>query len=261
MSSHKVWDMGGPVEEESEAQRKLKAMYFSTENKYINGEQNVGSPNKYFYKCTPLIWFCSVGDIEMVRYLLKNGAIGTKENGNGSWFPMLAAAASCHLEICKLLYEHGGAKCDVGKRNTFGDTPVKKAMEVDWVQETSKWLILNGAWSFDDRGDVSLKKMCKTLEWKPDAVTAVKNWVRKVKDDREKFHELFTEDRSCLALLNGKYDAVDHIAGFVGGIVCKPMHVLIIEGLSIHVPALYEYQKKNGRKRAAQGVKKCKFSK
>ena len=166
MSSKVVRDMNGPIEEEREAQRKLQSMGFSTEKKDISGTKTVGTVNKYFYKCTPLIWFCAVGDVKMVRYLLVNGADGRKENKNGTWFPMLAAGDSCNLEICKLLCMHGGAKGDVGKENIFGDTPVKKAVEVDWVQETTKWLILNGAWSFycdtsngvDTSNDVSLKK-------------------------------------------------------------------------------------------------------
>ena len=186
----------------------------------------------------------------MVRCLLMNGAAGTKENGNGKWFPMAAAAASCHLEICKLLYKHGGAKCDVGKKNVFGDTPVEMAMEVDWVQETSKWLILNGAWSLNERNDVSLKEMNRAVGHKPNAVLALIKWVREVEHDRAKFHELFTEDRSSLSLLNGKHDMVDEIAGFVGGVVWNPVQLRIIEGLSMHLPALNKYQKKTmaGRK-------------
>ena len=76
---------------------------------------------------TPLVWAALVGQLEVVDWLLQNGAAvngRTKDGGT----PLHAAAFLGRVEVAKLLLQYGA---DPEAKNNNGDTP-RTALEVDW---------------------------------------------------------------------------------------------------------------------------------
>ena len=79
----------------------------------------------YFPGNTPLHIACKTGNMEIVKYLLKEGAeIDSKDFA--SWTPLHFACQYSHLEITKYLIEEGA---EVNCCNNFGWTPLHIASE------------------------------------------------------------------------------------------------------------------------------------
>ena len=61
-------DLGGPIEDEETAKRKLADAGFDPVN--LTGTQFVGCPDDDgFWMATPMDQFCAAGDLKMIRYL------------------------------------------------------------------------------------------------------------------------------------------------------------------------------------------------
>jgi len=96
---------------------------------------------------TPLIHFCSAGNLLIIKLLVLIGADCTKLCKN-SWFPMLAAAAQGHLDICKWLFKYvGDAKYQINKETSDGVNPLQTsyfACYYGWDKEgkTYRWIKL-----------------------------------------------------------------------------------------------------------------------
>ena len=153
---------------------------------------------------TPMIYFCSVGDLKMCRYLYVRGgrALCTRGNlskaGEFQWetqlYPMLVAAYFGHLEVCRWLYEHGGKaarrdavggkKCRVDPFFAGLCSPANNRFAV------CKFLILKGALSkgkssrifsnelLKDHGTRDLVDDCaRIFAWAVDTVKSYDNFV------------------------------------------------------------------------------------
>ena len=99
---------------------------------------------------TPMILFCWVGNLLVIKVLFLIGANCTQLCINDYRFPMLAAAEEGYLDICKWLFEYGGdAKYQINREATGGRTPLQKSYDA-WYQgsdkegKTCRWLLRNG---------------------------------------------------------------------------------------------------------------------
>ncbi len=84
----------------------------------------------------PLNWAAGVGNLEMVKILLKNGADPnyhySLKTADSNVYPILAAASGGHIEIVRLLLDKG-AKVNV-KGNYYQTTPLMFACEGAYVE-------------------------------------------------------------------------------------------------------------------------------
>jgi len=178
------------MEEEKNARKLLKEAGFDADQ--INKKCN---PATGGYKTqTPMNYFCREGNLKMCRYLLSRGAECTSMSKGGEDFPMLNAAISGNLNVCRLLFHEGGVAADVRRRNLFHSSPllfvVKYCVELDEKKrfEVVKWLILHGALSRSNNDDSVIDdhtmrmdlaqahgwdcdKRLKILSWAQDVVT------------------------------------------------------------------------------------------
>ena len=110
----------------------------------------------------------------MCRYLLARcGGDSRKTIHNRTCLPMYTAALHGHLNVCKWLSEHGGAKDDIRWRGKSfdGDDSTLQASLHERVKGlgTAQWLILNGALCRDnDSGEIDQDIMRRDLQpYKP----------------------------------------------------------------------------------------------
>ena len=148
-------NVGGPMEDEETARKKLEALEFDPDK--VNDAKTYGfrPVNEMHLDCwtaTPMAHFCRAGDLPMCRYLLSRGASTTKGgfDDDDEWFPMMAAARGGQLDVCKWLYSCGAAS-DVSRHFLMRDgdslAPLWYATRSGDKRyfEVGKWLILKGA--------------------------------------------------------------------------------------------------------------------
>lgn len=74
---------------------------------------------------TPLANAARGGCIEIVKYLIKRGAIVDRSEGQGAWTPLLYAAEQHHAEVVEYLLAHGA---NVNVISGAGESPLLAAM-------------------------------------------------------------------------------------------------------------------------------------
>ena len=157
-------DAGGPIEDDETARQKMRdAEVYERGVDGVFGEyvgfdpDNVGDIKSNYegdareYDHTavnPMCYFAEKGDLPMMRWLYVNGAdtrgCSPRDEDAALSFPMLDAALSGHLNVCKWLFQHGAAR-DVTRRNASGNTPLSVSFD-DWRnRNVSRWLILKAA--------------------------------------------------------------------------------------------------------------------
>ena len=180
---------GGPMDDEETAREKLEEAEFDPDKP--DDLLHDTSVKDIFGSFNAMSYFCTLGDLQMCRYLLSKGASTTQ-----SWdddfdvddydsdddpdirelnripSPMYAAARGGHLNICKLLCEHG-ARGDIRKTNDFFYSPLCVAIyvagrvgptESENIREVCRWLILNEALCPRDNGFISDNLLDEALE-------------------------------------------------------------------------------------------------
>ena len=155
----------GPVENEETAREKMEEAGFDPDDvtkecKLSADAGDIGALQENGLDVMhPMTYFCLMGDLKMCRYLLSKGASTTATSTCGTWFPMYNAAIGRYLDVIKWLYDHG-AEDDVGRRNLRNDgfTPLYCAVTAMFAtfdrKNTSRWFILKGALSLDDKPGV-----------------------------------------------------------------------------------------------------------
>jgi len=170
--------LGGPMEEEVTARKKLQDAGFDPDSPWL---LRAVIPSGGWY-VNAMAYFCKVGDLKMCRYLLFKGASATQtwndddntdindgSNGiniNTICSPMYAAAHGGNVDICKWLCEHGG-RGDIRNVNRYWTSPMHATVTytATWLassirirrqQETYRWLILNEALCPNDDGIVEI---------------------------------------------------------------------------------------------------------
>jgi ankyrin repeat protein len=88
----------------------------------------------------PLHVACGLGDIEQVKKQLAGGAEASQPNGGWQNTPMHFAAGGGHVDVAKLLLEHG-ATLDV--KNVLGAGPLHVSAGADTLG-FAKWLVAQG---------------------------------------------------------------------------------------------------------------------
>lgn len=92
------------------------------------------------YKCTPLCYVCSIGDIELAKILIEKGAdVNIRDNYGET--PLILSLLLKQTEAAKLLIEEGA---DVNKFDQYGNCPLSLAIEYNQT-ELEKLLIEKGA--------------------------------------------------------------------------------------------------------------------
>jgi len=89
---------------------------------------------------TPLHWAASGGHLDVVSYLLANGAEVNKADDSG-WTPLHGAVSSGHEDVVRELV---GAGADVERKNGMGLTPLHYAASKSRI-EIGRFLISHGA--------------------------------------------------------------------------------------------------------------------
>ncbi len=192
----RILDAGGPIEDEETARQKMRdaKVYALTTTEEIPGfvgfDPDSVSVKRLLYapsnvsgsQATPMSYFSRKGDLPMMRWLYMKGA-DTRDEDEGFWFPMCAAANRGYLECCKWLYEHG-ASSDVKRetrsklQSSCGLRPLTIALRMELLRpltvpasmehmqtrdkyaDLCKWLILKGALcQNDDSGNLAIEKV------------------------------------------------------------------------------------------------------
>ena len=172
-------DLGGPIEDEETARKKLEDAGFDpdkvTEPAIVKCPRRFGRALVGHWYVNPICHFAAAGDLKMCRYLVARGASTTDEVANEDCidvelFPM-AAAAKCDMkDVCQWLFHHGahGNISRVVRRVRDDATPLRLALD-PWSppnqdMEAAKWLILNGAIPSDSEGYLNGSVMDKVFK-------------------------------------------------------------------------------------------------
>ena len=145
-------NIGGPMEDEATARKKLEEVGFDPEKVNRTKMRPFDQEMPYTtWQTSPMTHFCRAGDLPMCRFLLAKGASITKASDDGWWFPMIAAVRGGQLHVCKWLLDNGAAS-DVGRRvgNDRSSLWYATRSGDEKYFEIGKWLILNGALSVSD---------------------------------------------------------------------------------------------------------------
>ena len=128
------------------AQALIKKMGFDLDN--INKLCVIDDPydDGYTWSVTPMIYFCSTGNLPMCQYLFFRLGADCRQTDGCLCFPMLIAAAYGHLEIVRWLSQVGGAREDIRKVTKAGNSPLGEALRYGYFP-VAQWFILNGAWA------------------------------------------------------------------------------------------------------------------
>ena len=129
----RILDAGGPIEDDETARRKMRrsrvyergnyAEYAGFDPDNVADVKSVDKHNQDAFRessITPMGYFAQRGDLPMMRWLYVNGA-DTRDVEVMNYFPMLMAALTLRVEVCKWLFDRGAAK-DV-KRRACGNYP------------------------------------------------------------------------------------------------------------------------------------------
>lgn len=187
---------------------------------------------------TPMAHFCAKGDLGMCQYLIARGVDCTERSGFHGTFPMHEAAMNGHLDLCKWMYKHGGAREDI--RGTLGSgssasliAKLLRKPQDDRTVETWKWFIMKGAlWGeiVDDSGQIDDRMMRQVIPpstYGTDVRPQLLEWVQtKVQIHRKCLHVFLggtlsnrqssSQDLSPLHVLGGKEDILEMIADYAG---------------------------------------------
>ena len=91
-------------------------------------EKNIDREEEY--ECTALHYACREGNLEIIDFLLKNGANTNKKNSYATQYPLFEAINSkkveLHLPMIKRLIEHGAK---INSVDSFGNTLLHHATE------------------------------------------------------------------------------------------------------------------------------------
>ena len=179
LKRRRLLDAGGPVEDDEVARRKMRDAevytYKTGGGTYRDYQSYTGFDPDNVADVRMLSdgnaikamgYFTGKGDLPMMRWLYVNGA-DTRDVDVPNCFPMMWAASSGRLEVCKWLVDHGAAK-DIKRRvdggNEDGFTPLCVSFGKSQARNVSRWLILNGALCKDDDDsgelDVGLMRYC-----------------------------------------------------------------------------------------------------
>ena len=149
-------DLGGPIEDEETARKKLRRVGFDPDE--IHEIEEVVCPDgDGCWYVNPICYFAGAGDLKMCRYLVTRGAttrdIAYFNDGRvfrTEWCPMRAAARSGMKHVCQWLYKHGAGAdiCRIAGDETH-DYPLRDAL-YPWNLpnrdvSTAAWLVLHGA--------------------------------------------------------------------------------------------------------------------
>ena len=246
----RILDAGGPIEDDETARWKMRdARVYERGVEGTRGEYAGFDPDnvadvksvinllgmKGDNAITAMGYFARRGDLPMMRWLYVNGA-DTRDVEVMNNFPLLMAALTLRLKVCKWLFDRGAAK-DV-KRRTCGNSPGfphgRSPLTLnlgDGREDLNRWLILNGALcKDDDSGELDVEIMQKDLGTKHrvDHVQkrkALLEWAADLHRPRTSF--LLFLSGACITrrsssparLLSGKSDALELIFDYTGGIV------------------------------------------
>jgi len=93
----------------------------------------------------PMTYYCSTGNVTMVRYLIARG-VDCRRADQWGWCPMYWAAANGHLELVQVLSQDGGAHEDIRRVTLgFGTSPLGIALDKNHFH-VAYWLLLNFGW-------------------------------------------------------------------------------------------------------------------
>ena len=161
-------DLGGPIEDEVTARKKLEDAGFDpvkvTQIKLVNNPD--GLENTWYV--SPIIHFAGAGDLKMCRYLVTRGASATDEAGveiNIVKCPMSAAAVFGRKDVCQWLFHHG-AHIHISRERS---NPLRLALEpmkqvhLETATETVKWLLFNDGIPSDAEGYLNGSAMKKVF--------------------------------------------------------------------------------------------------
>ena len=277
----RILDAGGPTEDEETARQKMKdAKVFALtaveeiSPEYVGFDPDNVSEKRLFYvsgsQLTPMSYFSRKGDLPMMRWLYMKGA-DTRDEDEGFWFPMYAAAYRGHLECCKWLYEHG-ASSDV-KRETrsklqgsCGLRPLTVALSRKLLQpltvpsmehmqtrdkcaDLCKWLVLKGALcQDDDSGNLAIEKVqfhfVRSVISKKNG-KYILEWARKLQQTRVAFQAFlngtlarreYSRGVGPLKAFSGKSGILELIGDYVG--VMRGREARIIRQLTEVLPSV-----------------------
>ena len=188
---------------------------------------------------TPMIYFCCMGLVTMVRYLVYRGADGRTADTYYGRCPMYWAAANGHVDTIRWLAHEGGAHDDIRRVTSTGISPLRIALHRGHV-EAAQLLILLGALSpqngdgiMEDRilrrdlchegSEWSEDLRCSILVWAQQSVAAVPvlltgTLVSATKPYATRSHKRQKRSQaSALVVLNGKSGILELIAHYVAG--------------------------------------------
>jgi hypothetical protein len=163
-------DLGGPIEDEETARKKLEEAGFSPDNvKETTLTLSLTTVSLERWFINPICCFAAAGDLKMCRYLVTKGAstvdIAKDCDITGGLFPMIAAAGNGRKDICEWLYMHGAHThvSRVMQTSHNRTSPLQRALDpvlfFDKFVETAQWLLLHGAIPSDGDGNLNEQAM------------------------------------------------------------------------------------------------------
>ena len=250
----RLLDAGGPIEDDETARQKMRDAtvyargvdgtwleYAGFDPDNVADVKSVDKHNQDAFRessITPMGYFAQRGDLPMMRWLYVNGA-DTRDVEVMNYFPMLMAALTLRVEVCKWLFDRGAAK-DVKRRACgnypghlgfpHGRSPLTLSLG-DGREDLNRWLILNGALCKDDESgelDVEIMRQDLGSKHRVDHVQkrkALLEWATDLHRPRTSF--LLFLSGACITrrsssparLLSGKSDALELIFDYTGGII------------------------------------------
>ena len=124
-------------DEEEEIKAWLQEHGFNGKDGYRDWKEEKNPQARLGKMKGPMKLACSLGEVNVCKWLLRNGAsvvIDRMEHGNT---PMHSACGKGHLPMCKWLYEVGAA-ADITKANNHGATPMYIACHLGHLS-VCKW--------------------------------------------------------------------------------------------------------------------------
>ena len=179
-----------------------------------NGEEDTWST-------TPLIHFCSQGNLTMVRYLVVDRGADGRQTDRYGWFPLYVAAMYGHLEVITWLSHRGGAHEDIRNVTRSGTSPLRIALHRGHF-DVAKLLILIGALSPEGNDGIHDATMKRDLRPEHggydssdfDMRPRILSWAQNAVIAHEKF--TVTASFEGTIVLAGQADLVEVVAEYVG---------------------------------------------
>lgn len=222
----KVGDDGLPIDDDETAHQKLKTEGFDPVT-LLSLTPPLPQPTPgttVLY--TPMAHFCAKGDLGMCRYLYYARRVDcTERSGFSGTFPMHEAAYNGHLDLCKWMYKHGGAREDIRGTLGSGTSLLRVLLEKpqdERNEETWKWFIMKGAlWGENDdsgRLDEIMRREIPVstflardirphlLEWVQNKIQIHNNYLRGFLGGVALCNRMLSQNLSPLQVLSGKAD-------------------------------------------------------